>query len=1040
MDDSKILSESIISSNPTSKLADMSIQKRNRPQKNEYYIKRAQEVLEQKQKRKEKDRMYSKEDKEKMENMQMKYKINWCGKYKGDEETEFLRYYYSKKLIRQRLTILAFSLIILALTISEIIVYVTEGTGHVGFLIGRGVLLLCYLIICGLMLVPFINRLPYIIELQCITATLLYLLYQYIKSASDGVNASIANVILVTLIVVFQLRLYGNLIIVFSAFLFYVIVYLIMRPNWWISSLTVYIYTSTTLVIGLLSTGMVLLMEHNSRKLFVKKKNLSINREIIDSKMIESEAILQSLIPKWFIQKATSATTGFYQEYENSTVLFIEGLNTSKKMSDLTRDILAASNKFEVELDRVTRELSVEKLKSVGNYHIILATGESGAIRLSFLAQHMRRVVDRLNDSYYIKMHFRMGISQGPLIICLLGTYNLTFEAFGSVIREAFSIQQAEKPSTIIVSKSVYEATNHFFDYFEKKGNYVLTSLKEPCSLSQFIKNNSDSTSTCLPKTSFKNLPPVISYLNLEQFLHERTPSNDSSFVDMIDMAMYKKFVANPHSTFFVNNQREVVPTLNYFFLTFRPYKFQLQHFFEKKGNALFLIIGIFLCISQIYMLMQTIYLFYLMPTQIYKDLMYIYATLALSTAIYTSLFYLSSKKLYSRVICFIFVLYLLISVFISFYCAAFIWDVELSFQEMILFEVIMLNFIIFMPFLPYVLKVILQDVVLLPSFFAIRWYRRGKFNLYDTVLFFGKMLISVYITWLFHYDLAQKFKRRLQLKRETESLSLQIKKNKLLLRSALPTFLLKNLKILDKIKSNNQLEMKAAPVTSNSSDELSDVISSPYTSNDETELDEDNEYYHHMAGKQACMVVTLLELDENNLESVKFVNDIYAWFDLAGESLGCEKIHSVGFQYYCTSTKVSNLGDCALVFSELVDIVSSIYFPINDISYSIGIHYGKISNIAFGYEKLKYDLWGPAISHARALANLEKKGKILISEKFAEKLPKDFHYSKLSRASTPNLGQSFYYLVSFDRDTDVDQIHLQKQVISTLSRPVSNM
>ena len=153
----------------------------------------------------------------------------------------------------------------------------------------------------------------------------------------------------------------------------------------------------------------------------------------------------------------------------------------------------------------------------------------------------------------------------------------------------------------------------------------------------------------------------------------------------------------------------------------------------------------------------------------------------------------------------------------------------------------------------------------------------------------------------------------------------------------------------------------------------------------------------------------------------VKLLNDLFSRFDQRAESLGLEKIKTIGDAYMAAgglpeanATHAIDVINTAIDISYFVEKQKAIrmekglpYFEIR-----IGVHTGPVVAGVVGHRKFAYDIWGDAVNLASRMESSGEAGRINISAATYERIKDKFTCTFRGEIEAKNKGKVGMYFV----------------------------
>lgn len=145
--------------------------------------------------------------------------------------------------------------------------------------------------------------------------------------------------------------------------------------------------------------------------------------------------------------------------------------------------------------------------------------------------------------------------------------------------------------------------------------------------------------------------------------------------------------------------------------------------------------------------------------------------------------------------------------------------------------------------------------------------------------------------------------------------------------------------------------------------------------------------------------------------EMVKFLNQIYSYFDTLEEKYGVEKIRTMGDSYMVASGVPEPRQDHAQALARMaLDMVTYIrQFPSQngaEVDLRIGINSGPIVAGVIGHKKFHYDVWGDTVNTASRMESHGIPGKIQVTQDTYELLKDGFVFESRGTIDVKGKGE----------------------------------
>lgn len=133
--------------------------------------------------------------------------------------------------------------------------------------------------------------------------------------------------------------------------------------------------------------------------------------------------------------------------------------------------------------------------------------------------------------------------------------------------------------------------------------------------------------------------------------------------------------------------------------------------------------------------------------------------------------------------------------------------------------------------------------------------------------------------------------------------------------------------------------------------------------------------------------------------ELVRFLDHVFSKFDAITDSLGLEKIKTIGDAYMVAGGVPARIDDhaqkiCRMAL-QMSEVVRKIETPLGEpLHIRIGIATGPVTAGVIGVKKLIYDLWGDSVNTASRMESHAEIGSIQVTEEFYELTKDEFHFN----------------------------------------------
>lgn len=155
----------------------------------------------------------------------------------------------------------------------------------------------------------------------------------------------------------------------------------------------------------------------------------------------------------------------------------------------------------------------------------------------------------------------------------------------------------------------------------------------------------------------------------------------------------------------------------------------------------------------------------------------------------------------------------------------------------------------------------------------------------------------------------------------------------------------------------------------------------------------------------------------------VRLLNDLFTRFDKRAESLGVEKIKTIGDAYMAVAGLPIPRPDHAILCADLAlgmfqDLEEFNRENSQQLNMRIGMNSGPVVAGVIGFTKFSYDLWGNSVNTASRMESTGQPGRVQVSPSTYELLKNSFELEAGSLVACKGLGEILPYFVVSKRAT----------------------
>jgi adenylate cyclase len=189
--------------------------------------------------------------------------------------------------------------------------------------------------------------------------------------------------------------------------------------------------------------------------------------ELKDEKA-ESERLLLNILPEPIAERLKREPGVIADHFDSVSVLFADIVGftpLSEKMS--AEEMVEWLNEVYSAVDILVQDHGVEKIRTIGDGYMVAAgvpfPRDDHASALASLALDMQAHFDTLPPVHDHNVSFRIGISSGPVVGGVIGTYKFQYDIWGDTVNTAARMESHGVPERIHISRATYELIEDAF-------------------------------------------------------------------------------------------------------------------------------------------------------------------------------------------------------------------------------------------------------------------------------------------------------------------------------------------------------------------------------------------------------------------------------------------------------------------------------------------------------------------------------------------------------------------------------------------------
>ena len=173
--------------------------------------------------------------------------------------------------------------------------------------------------------------------------------------------------------------------------------------------------------------------------------------------LAKAEHLLHNILPVAIAARLKDDDSVIADGFDEASVLFADMVGFTKLSQQVSpTELVRLLNDIVSELDDLTVELGVEKIKTIGDCYMIAAgiptprPDHAGA--LAEFGLQMMGVIARYNDAHGTELQFRAGINSGPVVAGIIGTKKFIYDLWGDTVNTASRMESHGVPGAIQIT------------------------------------------------------------------------------------------------------------------------------------------------------------------------------------------------------------------------------------------------------------------------------------------------------------------------------------------------------------------------------------------------------------------------------------------------------------------------------------------------------------------------------------------------------------------------------------------------------------
>ncbi len=176
----------------------------------------------------------------------------------------------------------------------------------------------------------------------------------------------------------------------------------------------------------------------------------------------KSDDLLLNILPSTIAQRLKSGAKNISDRVDEASVLFADLVGFTRLSATVEPAVLVdLLNDIFTEFDRISQELGIEKIKTIGDAYMAAAgvpePVQDHASRCMAAAGAMMDHMKQINLKHGLTLKLRAGIHSGPVAAGIIGTHKFSYDLWGDTVNMAQRMESHGEPNCIQVSERTFE-------------------------------------------------------------------------------------------------------------------------------------------------------------------------------------------------------------------------------------------------------------------------------------------------------------------------------------------------------------------------------------------------------------------------------------------------------------------------------------------------------------------------------------------------------------------------------------------------------
>lgn len=174
----------------------------------------------------------------------------------------------------------------------------------------------------------------------------------------------------------------------------------------------------------------------------------------------ENDLLLLNILPEAIASRLKLGEEDIADEYPQASIMFADIINFTELTEHLgAKQIVNILNQLFAELDNLTEQYNVEKVKTIGdNYMAVSGVPIQTTEHATNMANYALAILEKMqtfNQTHHLKLQFRIGMTYGNVIAGVIGHKKFLYDVWGNVVNLASRLEKSSLPNKIHISEKM---------------------------------------------------------------------------------------------------------------------------------------------------------------------------------------------------------------------------------------------------------------------------------------------------------------------------------------------------------------------------------------------------------------------------------------------------------------------------------------------------------------------------------------------------------------------------------------------------------